>query len=117
VKISVCRTVVAGLLCLGFTLPAAVAQQVGQQPARTAAPSGTNVAVLDINEVFEKNLRFKAAMDDIREDIKNYEATVVEKRKQATTLNENWASTNRVRRSTSRWRLNLLRWLPTCRWR
>jgi septal ring factor EnvC (AmiA/AmiB activator) len=49
------------------------------------------VAVLDINEVFEKNIRFKAAMDEIRDDIKAYETSVVEKRKQATAMNEKLA--------------------------
>jgi Skp family chaperone for outer membrane proteins len=83
VKIPACPTLVAGFLCLGLSLPT-----LAQQTARPAPPAGTNVAVLDINEVFEKNLRFKADMDDIRDDIKNYEATVVEKRKQANAMNE-----------------------------
>jgi hypothetical protein len=74
---------VAGLISLGLSLPG-----VAQQPVRSAGPTGTNVAVLDINEVFEKNLRFKAEMDQIRDEIKNYEAAVVEKRKQANALNE-----------------------------
>jgi Skp family chaperone for outer membrane proteins len=89
VKISVCRTLVAGLLSLGLSFPA-----FAQQPARPSsapAPAGTNVAVLDINEVFEKNIKFKAAMDEIRDDIKGYEASVVEKRKQASAMNEKLA--------------------------
>lgn len=47
----------------------------------TIAQTGTAIAVLDVNSVFEQNLRFKQAMADIRSDIKNYEAEVVEKRK------------------------------------
>jgi len=46
------------------------------------AQSGTAIAVLDVNTVFENNLRFKQAMDDIKSDIKNYEAEVVDRRKQ-----------------------------------
>jgi Skp family chaperone for outer membrane proteins len=46
------------------------------------AQSGTAIAVLDVNTVFENNVRFKQAMDDIKSDIKNYEAEVVEMRKQ-----------------------------------
>jgi Skp family chaperone for outer membrane proteins len=89
VKISVCRILVAGLLSLGLSLSASA-----QQAARPNSPppaSGTSVAVLDINEVFEKNIRFKAAMDEIRDDIKAYETSVVEKRKQATAMNEKLA--------------------------
>lgn len=81
-----CQALVAGLLSLALSHAA-----VAQQPVRPAPPAGTNVAVLDINEVFEKNLRFKAEMDQIRDDIKSYETTVVEKRKQANTLNEKLA--------------------------
>lgn len=46
------------------------------------AQSGTAIAVLDVNAVFENNIRFKQAMDDIKSDIKAYEAEVVEMRGQ-----------------------------------
>lgn len=37
------------------------------QPA-AAAQSGTSVAVIELQEVFKQNIRFKAAMDDIKKD-------------------------------------------------
>lgn len=45
------------------------------------AQNGTAVAILDVNSVFENNIRFKQAMNDIKSDIKNYEAVVVGRRK------------------------------------
>ena len=46
------------------------------------AQDGTAIAVLDVTNVFENNIRFKQAMADIKSDIKNYEAEVVNRRKQ-----------------------------------
>lgn len=82
------RVLLAGLLFCGFAAPARA--QVATPPATAAAPAvqGTAVAVIDINEVFEKHLRFKAAMEDIKNDIKNYEASISERRKQGTAMAE-----------------------------
>ncbi|HIK94727.1 MAG TPA: OmpH family outer membrane protein [Planctomycetes bacterium] len=41
------------------------------------AQNGTAIAVLDVNSVFENSIRFKHAMNDIKSDIKNYEAEVI----------------------------------------
>jgi Skp family chaperone for outer membrane proteins len=83
------------VLPTGLALLVLAATAFAQGPARpgpAAAPptaaAGTNVAVIDINEVFEHHQRFKAAMEDIKNDIKNYEASVLERRKQGTALGE-----------------------------
>jgi Skp family chaperone for outer membrane proteins len=56
--------------------------------AQNADVVGTNIALVDMNLVFKNHLRFKAAMEDLKTDIKNYEAALAERQKQATLLNE-----------------------------
>ena len=73
---------------------------VSNQPA-SAPPNGTNIAVIDINRVFEQHAQFKAAMEDIKTDITNYEATVMDRRKQATALNEEMRTFQQARRNIS----------------
>lgn len=52
------------------------------RPAPTAAPSGTNVAVIDIAFIFKNHNRFNAAMNDIKRDIEQFEAHVRGKQKE-----------------------------------
>ena len=43
--------------------------------------SGTNVAVIDIGQVFEQHVRFKRMMDDIKRDIDKFDAELTEQKK------------------------------------
>ncbi len=44
--------------------------------ATAAAPTGTNVAVIDVALIFKKHNRFNAAMQDIKKDIEDFDAFV-----------------------------------------
>ena len=64
-------------------------------PARLVAQqSGTPIAVLDVNKVFAENIRFQQALEDIKNDIRAYEAEVVRNRKRITELRERLATFN-----------------------
>ena len=49
---------------------------------------GTNVAVVDISKIFKENQRFKAAMEDIKKKIQDYETIVKTERKQLQDMGE-----------------------------
>jgi Skp family chaperone for outer membrane proteins len=95
----VCATFVAGPLSLCFMIAPAAAQappglppagvrpagQVGpagpafgptSAPAPSAAPSGTNVAVIDIAHIFKNHVRFNAQMNDMKRDIDAFDASM-----------------------------------------
>ncbi len=85
----------AAFLCAGSALfaqapgqPARPAARPAPPPAVAAPAAGTAIAVIDLNQVFEQHVRFKATMEQIKNDIKNYEAAVIERRKQGTALSE-----------------------------
>lgn len=50
-------------------------------PATAAAPSGTNVAVIDIALIFKHHDRFNGQMGDIKRDIEQFEAYVRDQQK------------------------------------
>jgi Skp family chaperone for outer membrane proteins len=86
VKHSIPAVLALGLLALS-AFPAAA------QPARpsAAAPQalpGTSIALVDLNTVFQNHLRFKAAMDDLRNDIRTYESTLSQRQRQAAQISE-----------------------------
>jgi Skp family chaperone for outer membrane proteins len=56
--------------------------------AQDPSAPGTSIALVDMNFVFKNHLRFKAAMEDLKTDIKNYEAALADRQKQASLLNE-----------------------------
>ncbi len=56
------------------------------------APSGTSIALLDMNKVFQNHLRFKAAMEDLKKDITNYEAGLGDQQKAAVQMSEQLAN-------------------------
>lgn len=66
---------------------ASLAQVSAQQP-RQQRPTGTNVAVVDINQVFQQHNRFKSRMDDLKKQIEDFEASIRAARKQITTQGE-----------------------------
>ena len=73
-------TFVAGsVITLVFGAQASAQQGTGAAP-RTAAvaatPSGTNVAVIDVAQIFKKHNRFNAAMQDIKKDIEDFDTFV-----------------------------------------
>lgn len=89
----------AGLFVLGAsTLPAfgqaggrplaPGAAPVAAAPAARPAPSGTSVAVIDLQEVFKQNLRFKAAMEDIKRDTEALNAQMRGEQKKLQTMVE-----------------------------
>ena len=59
----------------------------GARPA-AAAPTGTNVAVIDIAYVFKNHNRFNAAMNDIKKDIEDFEAFVRNEQKNFNAMRE-----------------------------
>jgi Skp family chaperone for outer membrane proteins len=66
-----------------------VAAVQAQQPARTNPPlPGTSIALVDMNAVFNNHLRFKAAMEDLKNDIKTYEATLTQRQRDAAQISE-----------------------------
>jgi Skp family chaperone for outer membrane proteins len=83
----VCATLVAGLFSTLALATQLAAQGVppASGPVRTApaaaAPSGTNVAVIDIAYIFKNHNRFNAAMGDIKRDIEQYDAYLRGKQK------------------------------------
>lgn len=78
-------TFVVAALCLGISSGHAQ----GQQPrATTAAPTGTRVAVIDINFIFKNHLRFKQTMDGIKKEIESFEAYLREERNKVTARTE-----------------------------
>jgi len=93
----VCATFVAGPLSLCFMIAPAAAQvppglpPVGNRPAvgpvgpavtpqaapaPSGAPSGTNVAVIDIAHIFKNHVRFNAQMNDMKRDIDAFDAAM-----------------------------------------
>jgi Skp family chaperone for outer membrane proteins len=86
------KTFLCAASALSLVLTAATISVAQSQPARPAprqAPhAGTSVALIDVSAVFENNTRFKAALEDMRNDIKNYEASVASDKKEAAALNE-----------------------------
>lgn len=50
--------------------------------AARAQRAGTNVAVIDINKVFQENVRFKKAMSAIEQEVKQFDEYLQGKRKQ-----------------------------------
>ncbi|MCO6454447.1 MAG: OmpH family outer membrane protein [Pirellulaceae bacterium] len=58
--------------------------------AQTAAPraAGTSVVVIDVAEVFERHVRFKARMEDIKRDIETFEAELRNEQKQLNAVRE-----------------------------
>ncbi|HTN77165.1 MAG TPA: OmpH family outer membrane protein [Pirellulaceae bacterium] len=57
--------------------PAVPAAAPAMAPAASAPrPAGTSVAVIDLQEVFKQNLRFKAAMEDIKKDTEALNGTM-----------------------------------------
>jgi len=86
VKVSfLSATFVAGsIITLVFGAQASAQQGVGAAAPRTAAPvaapaatagapMGTNVAVIDVAQIFKKHNRFNAAMQDIKKDIEDFD--------------------------------------------
>jgi Skp family chaperone for outer membrane proteins len=80
VKVSLSATIVASLVTALACVGQLQAQQgppgVARTPVSAAAPSGTNVAVIDIASVFKSHNRFNAAMNDIKKDIEDFETFV-----------------------------------------
>lgn len=77
-KVSLSATIVASLVTALACVGQLSAQQgpPGVARAPVAAPSGTNVAVIDIAAVFKSHNRFNAAMNDIKKDIEDFETYV-----------------------------------------
>ena len=73
-------TFVAGsVITLAFGGLASAQQGAAAAPrAATAAagPTGTNVAVIDVAQIFKKHNRFNAAMQDIKKDIEDFDTFV-----------------------------------------
>jgi len=95
------KTYLYAALIVGLILVAATTAslaQTGPRPAPRQAPprqapppqqpSGTVVALIDINAVFANNVRFKAALDEMRNDARSYEASLETNKKEAASLNE-----------------------------
>jgi Skp family chaperone for outer membrane proteins len=91
-----CATAVAGVFSvLSLAAPAAAQAPAGAgRPAAApaaaapAAPSGTNVAVIDVAFIFKNHARFNAMMNDIKKDIEGFEAYVREEQKKFNTARE-----------------------------
>jgi len=45
-------------------------------PVAAGSPTGTNVAVIDVAQIFKKHNRFNAAMQDIKKDIEDFDTFV-----------------------------------------
>jgi Skp family chaperone for outer membrane proteins len=58
-----------------------VAPPTSRPAPPAAAPSGTNVAVIDIALIFKHHDRFNAAMGDIKRDIEQFEAKIREQQR------------------------------------
>jgi len=88
VKTFLCAAFAIGLVLIATST--GIAQSKGAPPAgpRQAPIGGTSVALIDVSAVFENNTRFKAAIEDMRNDVKNYEASIANNKKEAATLNE-----------------------------
>ncbi|MCA9248402.1 MAG: OmpH family outer membrane protein [Planctomycetales bacterium] len=71
---------VASLLLGSFATPEAKSQQPGQSPSANAARFG--IGVVDISYIFENHLRFKAMMDQMKEDVKATEEELRKEREQ-----------------------------------
>lgn len=69
-------TFVAGSVITLLFGAQASAQQGAPRAAAAAAPTGTNVAVIDVAQIFKKHNRFNAAMQDIKKDIEDFETFV-----------------------------------------
>ncbi len=67
-----CWTAVLAGLCLSLmavpTLAQAPVRPAAPVSQPAARPAGTSVAVIDLQEVFKQNIRFKQALEDIRKD-------------------------------------------------
>jgi Skp family chaperone for outer membrane proteins len=75
----VAGTVIALALANGAAAQQGVGAAAAPRPAVTAAPSaptGTNVAVIDVALIFKKHNRFNAAMQDIKKDIEDFDTFV-----------------------------------------
>jgi Skp family chaperone for outer membrane proteins len=71
--------VVGSVITLVFGTQASAQQSLGGAPrtaTAAAAPSGTNVAVIDVAQIFKKHNRFNAAMQDIKKDIEDFDTFV-----------------------------------------
>lgn len=91
----VSATCVASLFSLACLAAPALAQGVptAQRPtAAAAAPTGMNVAVIDVARVFKSHVRFNAAMNDIKTEIEQFEAQVREKQRAMKTKSEGLAN-------------------------
>ena len=78
-------TMVAGVLIGGGILLDSSANAQGQganaqgQAGAPRAPSGTNVAVIDVGFIFKNAARFKQSMDDIKNDDERFKQEMVAK--------------------------------------
>ena len=72
-------------LCLGISSGYAQGQP---RPAASAAPTGTRVAVIDINFIFKNHMRFKQTMDGIKKEIETFEVYLREERNKVTAKTE-----------------------------
>jgi Skp family chaperone for outer membrane proteins len=80
-------TFVVTALCLGLSSSYAQVQPRATAPA-SAVPAGTRVAVIDINFIFKKHVRFKQTMDSIKQEIEDFEGVLREERNRITTKTE-----------------------------
>ncbi|GIW91133.1 MAG: hypothetical protein KatS3mg109_1597 [Pirellulaceae bacterium] len=54
----------------------------------TAVPQGTPVAIVDLQKVFAHHMRFQAALNDLRGDIKGFESDLANRQRQIGELRE-----------------------------
>jgi len=80
-------TFVVTALCLGLSSGYAQGQPRGN-PATSAVPAGTRVAVIDINFIFKNHLRFKQTMDGIKTEIETFETYLRDERNNITAKSE-----------------------------
>jgi Skp family chaperone for outer membrane proteins len=85
VRLSFHRAALAACLVSATCAASALGQGApASRPANTptpSAPTGTNVAVIDIALIFKHHDRFNAAMGDIKKDIEQFEALIRDEQK------------------------------------
>ena len=82
-------------------LTAAVAVCMLTPAVTQAQQSGTNVAVIDIKQVFDGHKRFKRMLDDIKKEIEAYDAEI---RKKRTAINERAEGLRELKQSSVEYR-------------
>lgn len=78
-------TFVAGILAIGLNSPTVRAQAPTAQPASV---SGTNVAVIDLGEVFKQHKRLQAQLEEVKQDAQGFEAFLRQENKKLESMAE-----------------------------